>query len=468
MLRHIPQNALVVNLHTLRHVFGNPNRGENNEPKTVYLGGVLRSHVSYQSYNAAMREKLRERLPNSWFGNRTGKIKELIIRRGQGKLPDDELRQVATAIGIGFRGKEKSKSKDEDKTQMLLLGMEEADQLVEKLVAMKADMPADYKSLCDPLADVVARFTVAIEKVEMDDDARQVVVEKAGAILNHKKLKSLTDLKDVTVLQNISDSSDEDIEQWAKAMAAQLENADVATKWVGKASGGTNVKEIQRIMATFKIDAPPTLEKKLFGSFCTNKETFPVFQSSLTTIGSVGVVRYHESVDFFSCVDDLDRDGAGHIQSRIIHSDLGYECSKLVMNDYLGNGANKAEAAEVVEAIIYATENLQFIGGRKYGGNQHPPVFMMAEVIPNNNAFSHVTAFAKTITPDRDGVDALAIKQLAAHARRVNKGRDMQLFGCCTNPDYSGLIPDDITMFDNYSDFGEAVRAATEKKLEAL
>jgi hypothetical protein len=162
-------------------------------------------------------------------------------------------------------------------------------------------------------------------------------------------------------------------------------------------------------------------------------------------------------------MDDLD-ESAAHIMSRAIHSDLSYECNTLSVNDLLKNNKNNKQGVEdIVATLIYAMINLRFIGGRKYGGNQHPPIFMMVEVISSNNAFNHLTAFS---TPVKEDVDVSAINRLVKHATSINAGKSMDVFAWSSNEDYlKGL---NLQTQTDWMKFIETVQSSLKTKMESL
>lgn len=472
--------------HVVRLQCGNPNRGEDNAPKTIAQGKVLRARCSMQSVNAALRKSVHENLPE-WAGMRTGKIVQVVKERGAPYFPNpDELAEVAASIGVGLRGKETSDNdNDPTKTQPIMFGYPEVDEMLRQLAAIKAKKPDDFKTFLDPMAVVEQMYFASLDGEPGDglsQEDKDALKKISRGVLNADKLKKKPLALKIAGLP-------EKTSKWTKEITDQIvhgivklavEDADGFKKFLATKPpkvGEGSAKTILTILTQIELERMHPTEVALFGRFNASKESpFATIPRSLYPLGAFAVHEYVESNDFFTCMDDLagpKEAGAGHVgrHPMKLHMSLCYEYYGLNLGEFIkhlpkGDDPEK-KVAEIIPVLNNAIWFLQLIGNRKQGGNSYRPELMLLEVRRDNQMTSYLPAFLNPVVVDNE-LSIKSVKKLIQYAVGTQEGCDgvIKTFAATTNKeDYGKMLPKNFGL-GTFSELPGLVMEAIKKSKE--
>jgi CRISPR system Cascade subunit CasC len=157
------------------------------------------------------------------------------------------------------------------------------------------------------------------------------------------------------------------------------------------------------------------------------------FEAAVQVAHAVTVHKAAVEDDYFSAVDDLNRDdkGAGHIGERGFGAGLFYQyvcVNRELLAKNLG-GDNAALAGQAIAALVHATTKVSPTGMQNSHGSRAFASYVLAEK-GDEQPRSLVQAFLKPVKPRDDDGDMLALAVAALERRCSNFDK---VYGACAS-----------------------------------
>lgn len=354
---------MLIEVHVLQNLSAsNPNRDNNNVPKTSYLGGKLRGRISSQCIKRSIRTSqiFRDELGDN-LGIRTKSFPELVGEKLKEHAEITDVERAAIVNRCMNLGKSSSKEKDdkdakengEDNTpnlgktaQLIYISHDHADEFVTRLLRLREASPASYREYCSPSKKKKS------EKTEQSDKAEKVPPLK---------------------------------------------------------------KFEEELYAPLKINS---VDIALFGRMTTS-DAFDDIEAAVEVAHAISTNQLIQEVDWWTAVDDIasndttNTKGSGHLGDRYFNSNTYYKYFSIDVDGLVsripGKTADAAAklqakqlAVKAIKALLKASWFVLPTGSKKGFANNNLPSAIMVEIKECNIPTNYANAFIRPATSTAD------------------------------------------------------------------
>lgn len=407
--------------------FGNPNRGKDGEPKTCVFGGVRRARISSQCQNRVMREAMRS--DDKFQKVMSVRTRQLPARIAEAALKFPNISEqsgvIATKIVQLFRSDETGSGN----TQMLMFAPEDVGTITAEISRFKKEDPENFRVWLDPQTLLVEMFSDSLSALGMPEKDVKAISPKVNSLV--AETTSLVGTKRKCPVVDPNNPDDDGIQFLAKTVydlfnSEDEEESDRLNKVLAKkgkvkpldAKTRDNVNKVfwDRVEKAHGKLRCHKIDTGLWGRMITN-DAFVDVEGAMSTAHAISVNEYVETVDYFTCVDDVVSRGAGHLGEKTMHSSMFY-CHYNINLDVLEENVplmkNPDAMGSVLENILRTVFNMTPSGLSLKTDTHCPAEAMLIEFNSTTQLPNQVNAYLNAIRGGEDYLDT-AVERLGKH-----------------------------------------------------